>query len=347
MVLSIEERVFLVENVLRSNDEYTEEVKQKFTNQFPNQTLPHRNAVRRLLEKFRETGSVCDLPRAGRPKVLTEHKLNEISDAMAMSPTKSLRRLSQQVGVSLGSSHTAVRAELKFYPYRISCFQELKECDYAKRLNYCNWFNHTNSTDGILGKTWFTDEAWFYLSGAIHSQNSRIWSTENPLEYHEKPLHSAKVGVWCAISRSRIVGPIFFHDTINSERYCEQIIHPFTRQLTEQEIQTTFFQQDGATAHTSNATLNVLREFFGERIISKGLWPPRSPDLSPPDYFLWGAAKQKVYKNKPHTLAELEGNIQDYISNIDNEQLNKVFENMKKRINLCIQLNGHHFQHML
>jgi hypothetical protein len=29
-----------------------------------------------------------------------------------------------------------------------------------------------------------------------------------------------------------------------------------------------------------------IQSFFGDRVISKGLWPPRLPDLTPPDYFL-------------------------------------------------------------
>src|SRR5258705_12014311 len=48
---------------------------------------------------------------------------------------------------------------------------------------------------------------------------------------------------------------------------------------------------------------------FPDRVVSKGRWPPRSPDLSPPDFFLWGMLKGTVYGNKPRTLAALEDNI--------------------------------------
>ena len=39
-----------------------------------------------------------------------------------------------------------------------------------------------------------------------------------------------------------------------------------------------WFQQDSATAHTAASTMEILHEFFGENVISKGVWPPRSPD---------------------------------------------------------------------
>ena len=98
MMLSIEERVFLVEHVCRANGEYTEAVKQEFLESFPTTELPHRNAVCTLISKFRETGSVYDASRSCRPTILAEQKVNVISEAMTDSPTKSLRRLSQQVG---------------------------------------------------------------------------------------------------------------------------------------------------------------------------------------------------------------------------------------------------------
>ena len=49
-----------------------------------------------------------------------------------------------------------------------------------------------------------------------------------------------------------------------------------------------WFQQDGATAHTAQRSLQVLREMFPDRLISlRGDigWPARSPDLSPCDFF--------------------------------------------------------------
>ena len=36
---------------------------------------------------------------------------------------------------------------------------------------------------------------------------------------HQVPLHYVKIGIWCAMSAKRVVGPIFFNETVNSERY--------------------------------------------------------------------------------------------------------------------------------
>ena len=48
-------------------------LKQEFLERFPTTELPYRNTVRTLISKFRETGSVHDASRSGRPTILTEH----------------------------------------------------------------------------------------------------------------------------------------------------------------------------------------------------------------------------------------------------------------------------------
>ena len=57
-----------------------------------------------------------------------------------------------------------------------------------------------------------SDEAHFHLSGFVNKQNFRYWSATKHTKLHERPLHSSKVTVWCAISSFGIIGPYFFED---------------------------------------------------------------------------------------------------------------------------------------
>ncbi|KZC12021.1 hypothetical protein WN55_04042 [Dufourea novaeangliae] len=62
-----------------------------------------------------------------------------------------------------------------------------------------------------------------------------------------------------------------------------------------------WFQQDSATCHTSRETMALLHETFPGRVVSRSgdqNWPPRSYDLTPLDFFLWGFLKSKVYVNR-------------------------------------------------
>jgi len=118
-------------------------------------------------------------------------------------------------------------------------------------------------------------------------------------------------------------------------------------QLDDDELQNGYFQQDGATCHTSNESKTELESFFDDQIILKALWPPRSPDLSPPDFFLWGALKGKAYVNKLRTIQELENNIWREIAAISEDVLQATFANMKRHVQLCLDSGGEHFQHLL
>lgn len=119
-------------------------------------------------------------------------------------------------------------------------------------------------------------------------------------------MHSVKIGVWAGISRRRIIGPIFFNETINGPRFKNLILDEFLNQLDNKKLQRRYFQQDGATDHTSLTNLRYLAEFFDDRVISKGLWAPRSPDLTPPDFFLWPYLKNRISINRMHTIQELK-----------------------------------------
>ncbi|GFX50702.1 uncharacterized protein TNCV_2722881 [Trichonephila clavipes] len=81
----------------------------------------------------------------------------------------------------------------------------------------------------------------------------------------------------------------------------------FIPELNNHDVQELWFQQDGAACHTARATIDLLKDTFGDHLISRFgpvNWPPRSCDLTSLDYFLWGYVKSLVYADKPRTLVE-------------------------------------------
>jgi hypothetical protein len=65
---------------------------------------------------------------------------------------------------------------------------------------------------------------------------------------------------------------------------CE-VWHVAVNQLDE-EFSIGYFQQDGAISHMSHASMAEIQSFFSDCVISKGLWPHCSPDLTASHYFL-------------------------------------------------------------
>ncbi|GFU75028.1 hypothetical protein TNCV_3752791 [Trichonephila clavipes] len=67
--------------------------------------------------------------------------------------------------------------------------------------------------------------------------------------------------------------------TVNGDRYRAMITNFFIPELNTHDIQELWFQQDGATCHTARATIDLLKDTFGDRLISRFgpvNWPPRS-----------------------------------------------------------------------
>ena len=145
----------------------------------------------------------------------------------------------------------------------------------------------------------------------------------------------------------RIIGLIFFDRTVNVEVYMN-IFEEFCAQLTEEERQSFFFQQDGATCHTSQVSLQWVHDIFSaERTVIKNLWPPHFPDLTTCNYFVWWHLKSMVYKSNPHTIQELNDNISHAVAAIRSTILHRVYLNMIRRAQLCIDAGGNHFHHLL
>ncbi|KZC13395.1 hypothetical protein WN55_06048 [Dufourea novaeangliae] len=91
--------------------------------------------------------------------------------------------------------------------------------------------------------------------------------------------------------------------------------------------------------------MQFLQRKFPGRVVSKNGdidRPPRSPDLTPPDFFLWGYLKRKVYASKPQTIDELKANIRAEIIAIPPEMLETVMENAAKRAHFALANKGGH-----
>ncbi|GFS85623.1 DUF4817 domain-containing protein [Trichonephila clavipes] len=157
---------------------------------------------------------------------------------------------------------------------------------------------------------------------------------------------AAQNGRACSLWAGGIIGPYFFKNdeghnvTVNGDRYRAMITNFFIPEGVDEtrgresgpadEV-----QQDGATCHTARAIIDLLKDTFGDRLISRlgpVNWPPRSCDLTPLDYFLWGYVKSLVYADKPQTLDHLENNIRRVIADIRPQMLEKVIENWTSRL---------------
>ena len=71
------------------------------------------------------------------------------------------------------------------------------------------------------------------------------------------------------------------------------------------------FQQDGAPPHFSHHVRDFLNQHYQGWIGRAGTiaWPPRSPDLTPLDFYLWSHIKSIVYSEEIASCEQLKEKI--------------------------------------
>ena len=94
--------------------------------------------------------------------------------------------------------------------------------------------------------------------------------------------------------------------------------------IEEDDIGNIWFQQDGATCHKSEATLDVLRPVFEDHIISR----------------------RRCYADKPETIDALKDNFWEAISEIQLHTID-VLKNWTDRAGYCMANRGSHLNEII
>ena len=115
-------------------------------------------------------------------------------------------------------------------------------------------------------------------------------------------------------------------------------------------MQQMWWQQDGASVHNTAPTTALLNRYFGRRWFGhRGphKWPPRSPDLSPLDFYLWGRVKAICYRTAPTTPEDMRNRIQAAVASITPAELRRVRTNWVRRLRCLVQEGGGHIEQLL
>jgi hypothetical protein len=109
---------------------------------------------------------------------------------------------------------------------------------------------------------------------------------------------------------------------------------------------------DGAPAHFSRGVRNDLNSTYHDLWVGTGgptAWPPRSPDLNPLNFYLWGHLKTLVYAASVDKEEVLHHRIVETCQTIRNYP--GIFERMRRSTmrsaEACIKFHGGHFEHLL
>ncbi|ENN78807.1 hypothetical protein YQE_04733, partial [Dendroctonus ponderosae] len=164
--------------------------------------------------------------------------------------------------------------------------------------------------------------AWHNISKQPKSTdfNQRHRSRSRNFPKHRDESLKFGFNVWSGMVGSKILEPFIFEGHLNGTRCLQFLWNHLDFMLDDLDLETwrnvQWFQHDGALPYNFFQVRNHLDlTFLGTWIGRNGpiLWPPRSPDLSPLDLFLWGAVKNTVYKHKYSYLNALKEAVREFI----------------------------------
>lgn len=322
-----------------------------FNERYPHMPTMNPRKFRRLESNFLRFGTVKCKKNVNKP--ITEDEIHEINVLAYFSadPRSSVRSASVDLGISYPSI-SRIMAKHKWHDFSFVPVQHLRDEDYALRLNFCEWLLvKTQEDPAFLQNIIWSDESKFSKEGVTNRRNWHFWALENPHAIRPRNYQvNFSFNVFAMMVNNRIHYHIY-NENLTANLFLSiirNVILPFLETLPGENY---WFQLDGAPAHSTHDVYMSLTNVFEDRWIGpRGpwRWPPRSPDLTPLDFYLWGRVKNKVYFTPVASREDLELRVRRAFDEMDAVEIREATTNgVHRRIQLCIEKNGGHIEQNL
>ena len=258
---------------------------------------------------------------------LVERVKNMVEESVSQSKQISLAEISQGNNISISTAWRILRKRLNWYPYKPHAVVPLSLAHKAARKTFCKCL--LEQPEGFEENVIWSDEKWFMLKQSPNKQNERFWYPFDPeIEREGRVQGGLNVMAWAGLVNGKVI--IHWFDanvSVNGETYLEMlksVVWPKVgRAVTSRQI---WFQQDGASVHTTLQAGAWLQQRFGQRVISRHTdhpWPAKSPDLSPLDYWFWSVAMRELTRVPPSSIEEMKATVEGFADSLDLEEVLK------------------------
>ena len=329
----------------------------EYGRRFPTRRLPSAHVFIDTPRRFREVGlgrTRNDQDRNNNP--MGRRINNRILRVFDINRRQSTRRVARQLHLSQSRVWRTLRADHR-RPYHLQPVQNLQPGDAEKRVTFCEWLVHeADNNPDFVHKILWTDEASFTRRGVTNYHNLHVWAHDNPHEIRPRAFQNEfSVNVWIGILHNNVCGPHFLPPRLTSDLYHEFLHTSLDEMLDDVPLHwrnSSWMQLDGAPAHYGVVVRQWLNTNYPQRWIGRlgpVLWPPRSPDLNPLDFYLWGTLKTNVYEVPVNSRDQLMLRIQDACNDLRRNplQIRNAVESVVRRARKCLDVQGAHFEHLL
>lgn len=328
----------------------------RYQEKFPARHVPNYKTFLCTERRLRERGTLkgSNFERGRRRTVRNVLNEENILNSVEANPRLSTRRLAMQHNMSHVSVWNVLR-EQQFHPYHYRQAQDILPQDRPLRRQFSQLLLERQAEDPMfLSNIIFSDEATFTRSGVFNMRNEHVWAENNP---HAKKVthyqHSFKLNVWAATLGNNLLGYHILPGNLTGDMYRQFLSNRFYEFLEDIPLirrGSLWYMHDGAPPHFNLQCRQWLNEHFPNRWIGRGHdaainWPPRSPDLNPMDFNVWGQMKQKVYSEAVDNEQQLRQRIENAFDQLTIEhKFNRNLFSLENRLHACNRANGGHFE---
>jgi len=261
---------------------------------------------------------------------------------------------SQLIADTLGIPKTVVlrilREDLKkrklcsrFVPQALTLEQMDKQVATCQDL-----LNMINGDKKFLDKVITGNESWFFAYDSETKRQSSEWVGEDSSRPKKLRFQKSKVKKMLIMffDSQGTLHKEFVQEgcTVNAEYYKGVLDHLISCiQRVHSALYRTrgfFLLHDNAPAHSAAK----IRQFLTQKQVATLNHPPYSPDLSPPNYFLFPKVKLQLKGARFDTIEEIQKAVTDQLNKIHAEDFSNAMKKLETHANLCITSNGSYFE---
>lgn len=312
----------------------------------------NRKFIERTIKRLRETGSIHDRPRSGRPRTArTKQVVKVVRERLRRNPARSQRRLGMATHTSQSTIHRIIREDIGFKPYRKRKVHGLKAEQLAARLKRCKALLARHDSTSVE-KIIFCDEKLFVKEQSFNPKNDVVYALsvkDIPEKFRSVQRYqgASSTMVWGAISHKGKF-PLTFIEKgvkINAQTYQQDVLRSNLAVNADRICGkgNWIFQQDSAPAHKAKSTQDWCRTHCPS-FISTSEWPPSSPDLNPLDYCIWGVLESRVNSKIHRSLGELDAAIQREWKKLSMDTVRAAIGSWLGRLKKVVKARGARFE---
>ncbi len=309
-----------------------------------------RSTVQRWLIRFQNSEAVKDLPRSRRPKKRTDQKIQEVKNFVTGDCRRTVRQISRHCDISVGTANKIVKKDLRMHkasaqwvPHLLTAAQKERRVDMAMEA-----LEMLETDEDPVQHVFTEDESWFWVWDPASKMANCQWIThdeERPtvVRVERSTLKTMlvvffdKIGVvyheW--VPDGRGIGSAVYLEILERFRQAVQRKCPEAWRLNWALL------HDGAPAHRARPTVDYLDYHGVIRMPHLGY----SPDLSPPDYWLFARVKKEVRGHHYGMISALQAKVDQVLKDIPQAEFEWAMERYPEMLRRCIATQGDYFGH--